>query len=108
MYSLCFYFLIAFSKYTDIIRTIGNTHPASIPALRLFPAFCVTNPTIAGPIEPPMSPAIARSAKSAVPPDVIFADVMLIVPGYIIPTENPHTTQPTSPKTGLPLSAASR
>ena len=55
-----------------------------------------------------MSPAIARSAKSAVPPDVIFADVMLIVPGHIIPTENPHTTHPTSPKTGLPLSAASR
>ena len=76
--------------------------------MRLLPAFCVTNPTIAGPIEPPISPAIASNAKRAVPPAFILTDVMLIVPGHIMPTEKPHIIQPARPAMGLAPSPASR
>lgn len=58
-------------------------------------------PTIAGPILPPRSPAIARSANIAVPPVGNAFEEMLIVPGHMIPTENPHTIHPISPITGF-------
>ena len=54
--------------------------PASIPAFRSSPVFCVTNPITNGPMEPPISPAMARSANSAVPPSGILEDEILMVP----------------------------
>ena len=86
----------------------GAFHKEVIPVLILSPAYCVTLPTIAGPILPPRSPAIASSANIAVPPVGNFWDDMLIVPGHIIPTENPHNTHPISPMTGFDESDASR
>ena len=50
---------------------------------------------------PPKSPAMASNANIAVPPAGIFLDVILIVPGHMIPTENPHTIQPVNPITGF-------
>ena len=80
---------------------IGNTLPTSIPVWRLSPACWVTVPTRLGPNAPPRSPAIARRANSAVPPWGIRGEVMLIVPGHIMPTEKPQKIQPISPKKGL-------
>ena len=82
--------------------------PASIPAFRSSPVFCVTNPITNGPMEPPISPAMARSANSAVPPSGILEDEILMVPGHIIPTEKPHTTQPIRFKRGYGARAAAR
>ena len=79
----------------------GKTQPTSIPAFKLSPEFCVTVPTMYGPMEPPRSPAIASNANIAVPPSGILPEVMLIVPGHMIPTEKPHRMQPISPMTGL-------
>ena len=86
---------------TEIISTSGNTQPANIPFCILSPALWEILPTTAGPSAPPISPAIARSANMAVPPEGILAEQMLIVPGHIIPTEKPHTMQPTSPSRGI-------
>ena len=55
-----------------------------------------------GPIDPPRSPAMARSANIAVPPVGIFAEDKLKEPGHMIATEKPHTIQPISPMIGLP------
>ena len=60
-----------------------------------------TFPTMAGPMRPPRSPAIAKSANIAVPPVGNALEEMLIVLGYMIPTENPHTIHPTSPIIGF-------
>ena len=57
------------------------------------PMRSVQNPTKDGPNVPPMSPAKASSAKSAVPPLGIRADVMLMEPGHMIPTDNPLSIQ---------------
>ena len=53
-----------------------------------------TLPTMAGPMLPPRSPAIAKSANIAVPPVGNALEEMLIVPGHMIPTENPQIAQP--------------
>ena len=74
--------------------------PASIPAFRSSPVFCVTNPITNGPMEPPISPAMARSANSAVPPSGILEDEILMVPGHIIPTDKPQIPHPANAKTG--------
>ena len=66
-----------------------------MPLLILFPAFWVIRPTIPGPILPPKSPAMARRENIAVPPFGNVFEEILIVPGHIIPTENPQTAQPT-------------
>ena len=50
---------------------------------------------------PPRSPAIAKSANIAVPPVGNALEEMLIVPGHMIPTENPHTIHPASPMIGF-------
>lgn len=42
----------------------------------------------------PRSPAIASRANMAVPPLGSRPEHMLMVPGHIMPTENPHTIQP--------------
>ena len=57
---------------------------------------------------PPKSPAMASNANIAVPPVGTLLDVILIVPGHMIPTENPHAIQPISPIIGLDDKAASR
>ena len=49
-------------------------------------------PTRAGPAAPPKSPDMASMAKRAVPPLGILGEQMLIVPGHIIPTENPDSS----------------
>ena len=45
-----------------------------MPLLILSPAIWVTRPTIPGPMLPPRSPAMARSANIAVPPAGNFLD----------------------------------
>ena len=87
-------------------NTTGKTSPTVIPVLILSPAIWVTLPTIPGPILPPKSPAIARSANIAVPPAGNFLEEILSVPGHMIPTENPHNIHPISPTTGLANSDA--
>ena len=91
-----------FSSRSDTISIKGNAQPDSIPFCISLPAFWVIFPTIAGPSAPPRSPAIARSANIAVPPVDILPEQMLIDPGHMIPTENPHIMQPRSPITGIP------
>ncbi len=83
------------------ISTNGNTLPASMPDCRLSPARWETVPTRLGPNAPPKSPAMARKANSAVPPWGRRGEVMLIVPGHMMPTENPQKMQPINPRTGL-------
>ena len=75
--------------------------PTRSPILMLPPNKSATLPTIAGPIPPPRSPAIAKSANIAVPPVGNALEEMLIVPGHMIPTENPHTIHPASPIIGF-------
>ena len=72
-----------------------------MPIRILFPALWVIRPTIPGPILPPKSPAMARRENIAVPPVGKVFEEILIVPGHMIPTENPHTIQPISPAAGL-------
>ena len=86
---------------------IGKMLPTNNPAWRLSPIFCDIIPTVPGPIDPPKSPAIAKSANIAVPPDGNFWDTMLNVPGHIIPTENPQVIQPVSAIIGFWKSEAS-
>ena len=78
-------------------RITGKISPHLMPILILFSAFWVIRPTIPGPILPPKSPAMARRENIAVPPFGNVFEEILIVPGHIIPTENPHTIQPISP-----------
>lgn len=87
-------------------NTTGKISPIVIPVLILSPAIWVTLPTIAGPMLPPKSPAIARSANIAVPPAGNFLEEILSVPGHIIPTEKPHKIHPASPTTGFENSDA--
>ena len=47
-------------------NTTGKISPIVIPVLILSPAIWVTLPTIAGPMLPPKSPAIARSANTGI------------------------------------------
>ena len=63
-----------FSSRSDTISIKGNAQPESIPFCISLPAFWVIFPTIAGPSAPPRSPAMARSANSAVPPSGILED----------------------------------
>ena len=84
----------------DRINIAGKTHPASSPLWRSSPACWVIAPTIPGPAAPPISPAMARSANMAVPPAGIFCDEILMVPGHMMPTENPQMTHPSSPTIG--------
>ena len=49
----------------------------------------------------PRSPAMARRANMAVPPAGNFLEEILMVPGHMIPTENPQTIQPISPAAGF-------
>ncbi len=86
---------------TMSVSMSGKTAPASSPGRRSPPAISVTDPTMLGPTDPPMSPAIARRANIAVPPAGIFFDSMLMVPGHMIPTENPHMMHPMSPTSGF-------
>ena len=89
-------------------RITGKISPHLMPLLILFPAFWVIRPTIPGPILPPKSPAMARRENIAVPPFGNVFEEILIVPGHIIPTEKPHTIQPTSPMIELDDSAERR
>ena len=75
------------------IRIIGKIDAARIP-LWMSLSLPVQNPTRDGPNVPPKSPAKASSAKSAVPPPGIRADVILIEPGHIMPTAKPLIIQP--------------
>ena len=54
----------------------------------------VQSPTREGPNVPPASPAKANSAKRAVPPVGMRAEVKLIAPGHMIPTARPLIIQP--------------
>ena len=92
----------------DMINTIGNIHPKSIPACRLSPLFCVICPTRLGPKAPPKSPAMASKANMAVPPVGNCLEEILMVPGHIMPTEKPHRMQPISPITGIVDNAVKR
>ena len=96
------------SNNSETISTSGNMLPDSIPVCRLSPACWETAPTRLGPNAPPRSPAIARKANNAVPPRGRRGEMMLIVPGHMIATENPQKMQPIRPGTGLEDREASR
>ena len=53
-------------------------------------------------------PAMARRENIAVPPVGKVFEEILMVPGHMIPTENPHAIQPISPMIGLDDKAVSR
>lgn len=72
----------------------------NMPIFRLLPQALETNPARVGPPEQPRSPARASKANMAVPPRGIRAEALLKVPGQRIPTEKPHSPQPTRPRTG--------
>ena len=56
----------------------------------------------------PSPPAMASRANIAVPPRGILRDEMLMVPGHMMPTENPHSMQPIRPNTGFPAVETNR
>ena len=94
--------LLRIMKRISITHSInGKMRPTRSPILMLPPNKSATLPTIAGPIPPPRSPAIAKSANIAVPPVGKALDEILMVPGHMRPTENPQTTQPIRPTNGL-------
>ena len=95
-----FLFFVLLKIKSMINKAVGKISLITMSARILFPVFCVTRPTIAGPMLPPRSPAMASSANMAVPPMGNFCEEMLMVPGYIIPTEKPQIMQPTSPVNG--------
>ena len=105
--SLCLIYSL-FNIINIMISTTGKMSPTPNPARMLSPACWVTFPTIAGPMLPPRSPVIAKSANIAVPPVGYFFDEMLIVPGHMIPTENPHMIHSISPIIGFDASDASK
>ena len=80
--------------------TSGKKVAKSRPVFRLPPTASAMPPAIAGLTVAPKSPANARKANIAVPPFGHFLEERLIVPGHIIPTDNPHSAQPDSPTIG--------
>ena len=78
----------------------GKTIAESIPTRRLPPNAPETKPARVGPPAQPTSPANASIANSAVPPYGMVTAALLYVPGQRIPTEKPHTAQPSRPATG--------
>ena len=80
----------------------------SNPVLRLPPAISERLPTIVGLTVAPKSPAKAKNANIAVPPLGQFCEEMLIEPGHIMPTANPQSAQPASPRIGNADREASR
>ena len=73
---------------------IGKMIAANIPMLILPSAASATNPARLGPTEHPISPASARNANIAVPPEGRSFAAMLNVPGQNMPTEKPQSAQP--------------
>lgn len=84
-----------------IIMIAGKMDAPSRPVWMLFSADFVHNPTSDGPKVPPASPARASSAKRAVPPPGILAEVRLIAPGHIIATARPLAIQPVKATIGM-------
>ena len=80
----------------------------SNPVLRLPPAISERLPTIVGLTVAPKSPAKAKNANIADPPLGQFCEEMLIEPGHIMPTANPQSAQPASPRIGNEDRDASR
>lgn len=98
-FSVFFPFLPS-SKNMLHTNSIGKTTAASIPFFKSSDAALEIQPTRAGPVEHPRSPASASNANSAVPPFRSIADALLKVPGHIIPTDKPQTAQPARDKAG--------
>ena len=86
----------------------GKTMAASRPRFKSPPRALATKPTRVGPPEQPTSPARAMKAYMAVPALGRAAAATEKVPGQKMPTEKPHTAQPTRPRMGLWVSEASR
>ena len=86
----------------------GNKAAKRKPVFRLPPTASAILPTMAGLTVAPKSPANARKANMAVPPLGHFCEEILIVPGHIIPTDNPQSAQPTRPIIEMGDSAANR
>ena len=79
---------------------IGKIIDERIPEDMLPPISSAANPVRVGHIEQPTSPASARNANIAVPPDGRSFEAMLNVPGQNMPTEKPQSTQPARLKAG--------
>lgn len=77
-----------------ISSRLGKRIPLRIPIFRLSPAMPETKPTSEGPLLHPRSPARARKANIAVPPEGIFLEARLKAPGHMTPTESPHSAHP--------------
>lgn len=87
---------------------IGNIVATNNPILRFPPASSERLPTIAGLIIAPKSPANAKKANIAVPPFGHRCEEILIEPGHIMPTADPQSAQPISPRIGKVDKDASR
>ena len=61
------------------------------------------SPTVVGPAEQPRSPASAISAYMAVPAPGSASAASENMPGQKMPTEKPHSAQPSSAASALPL-----
>ena len=96
------------SRINPRIMTMGNRVANSNPVFRLPPTASAIPPTMAGLTVAPKSPAKARNANIAVPPLGHFCEEILIVPGHIIPTDNPQSAQPTRAIIEMGDSAANR
>ena len=88
--------------------TIGNKVAKSKLVFKLPPTASAIPPTIVGPTAAPRSPANAKKANIAVPPLGHFCEEILIVPGHIIPTDNPQRAQPIRPIIEIGDRAANR
>ena len=80
---------------------IGNIVVKSNPVFKFPPTASAIPPTITGLTVAPKSPASAKKANIAVPPFGHFCEERLIVPGHIIPTDNPQRAQPIRPRIGI-------
>ena len=85
------------SRISPKIKPMGNTVAKSKPVFRLPPTVSAIQPTMAGLTVAPKSPAKAKKANIAVPPLGHFCEEILMVPGHIIPTDNPQKAQPIRP-----------
>ena len=100
--------LLRFSRTRARRNRIGNTIAAASPLCSEPLSFPETKPTREGPVVQPRSPARANKANMAVPPFGHAAAARLKVPGHMMPTERPHSAQPSSPRTGTGAKTASR
>lgn len=87
----------------ELLHMQGATCTIYSDGKQLVEAFDHVRPTVVGPAEQPRSPASAISAYMAVPAPGSASAASENVPGQKMPTEKPHSAQPSSAASALPL-----